>query len=285
MAHEVVRFIAPEGEIQVDVRVDPETVWLSLDQIGELFQRHKSTISRHLKNVFAGRSWSVQQLLQRAQQLPRTAKPTRWSTSTSMRSSRSATASTQSEARNFAKWASRVLKEHLVQKHKQRSDEAALVAAGLKNIELLARSGSADGLETDEVLSLIERYARSWHLLLQYDEKRLPVPPEQASKKLARLTYRQASKAVEQFKKSLMHKGQATDLFGKDRSTGLESILGNLEQTWGGVPVYPNVELRAAHLLYFVIKNHPFYDGNKRIGSFLFIHFLAKNKRPLLAGR
>ena len=242
MAHEVVRFIDPEGEIQVDVRVDPETVWLSLDQISELFQRHKSTISRHLKNVFAGRE------LERAAVVAKNATTAAdgktyeveyfnldaiLSVGYRVNSKRGT---------QFRQWASRVLKEHLVQKHKQRSDEAALVAAGLKNIELLARSGSADGLETDEVLSLIERYARSWHLLLQYDEKRLPAPPEQASKKLARLTYRQASKAMEQFKKSLMHKGQATDLFGKDRSNGLESILGNLEQTWGGVPVYPNVE-------------------------------------------
>jgi prophage maintenance system killer protein len=76
--------------------------------------------------------------------------------------------------------------------------------------------------------------------------------------------------------------GQATDLFGRIRDDGLASILGNLEQTFGGVPLYPNVDTRAANLLYMVIKNHPFFDGNKRIGSLLFLHYLSKNQRPLL---
>jgi prophage maintenance system killer protein len=99
---------------------------------------------------------------------------------------------------------------------------------------------------------------------------------------MQRLTHRQAADITDRFKKSLAGKGQATELFGKDRGDALASILGNLEQTWGGKPVYPNVASRAAHLLYFVIKNHPFFDGNKRIGSLLFLHYLDKNHQPLL---
>ena len=81
-----------------------------------------------------------------------------------------------------------------------------------------------------------------------------------------------------------LRRDRQSELFGTDRgSDGLASLLGNLEQTWGGTPLYPNVETRAAHLLYFVIKNHPFLDGNKRIGSLLFLHYLqTKNRRPLL---
>ena len=99
---------------------------------------------------------------------------------------------------------------------------------------------------------------------------------------MAKLTYRQASNIIDQFKKSLAQKRQASNLFGKERGDGLPSILANIEQTWGGTPVYPNVQSRAAHLLYFVIKNHPFYDGNKRIGSLLFLYYLEKNSHPLL---
>jgi prophage maintenance system killer protein len=79
----------------------------------------------------------------------------------------------------------------------------------------------------------------------------------------------------------LAQSGQASDLFGRARDDGVATILGTLEQTFGGEPLYPNVPARAANLLYFVIKNHPFVDGNKRIGSLLFLHYLDKNRRPL----
>jgi prophage maintenance system killer protein len=131
-------------------------------------------------------------------------------------------------------------------------------------------------------LDLIGRYARSWRLLLQYDENKLPPPPTLPSKRMQRLTLVQANKLIDRFRKTLAQHGQVTGLFGKIRDDGLASLLGNLEQTFGGEPLYPNIETRAANLLYLVIKNHPFFDGNKRIGSLLFLHYLSKNQRPLL---
>jgi prophage maintenance system killer protein len=248
-----------------------------------VFERHKSTISRHLANAFAHRELERKAVVAKNATTAADGKiyevdyynlDAILSVGYRVNSRRGT---------QFRQWANRVLKEHLVKDFKKREEEASLVRAGLKNIELLARTAASDGADTAEVLSLIERYARSWHLLLQYDEKKLPPPSEQKSKKMARLTPRQATKAVEQFKRSLAQKGQATDLFGRLRGDGLDSILGNLEQTWSGEPVYPNVPIRAAHLLYFVIKNHPFFDGNKRIGSLLFLHYLEKNHQPLLA--
>jgi prophage maintenance system killer protein len=96
---------------------------------------------------------------------------------------------------------------------------------------------------------------------------------------MARLTAGQARKLILKLKKELEGKGEASKLFGNERGEGLDAVLGSIEQTFGAEPLYPSVEARAAHLLYFVIKDHPFSDGNKRIGSLLFLHYLDKNKR------
>jgi prophage maintenance system killer protein len=247
-----------------------------------LFGRHHSVIRKHVRNVF-----DQGELTERgnAQNL-RISTGGRPDTAYSLDVIISVGYRVKSQRGvEFRQWATRVLKERLIRDYKNRAEEAGTLLAGVKNIELLARSAAAeDQSDAAAVLTLIEKYARSWQLLLEYDENKLPPAPTlPAAKKMARLTFLQASKAIDRFRKSLAERDQATALFGRDRSgDGLASILGNLEQTWGGAPVYPNVESRAAHLLYFVIKNHPFLDGNKRIGSLLFLHYLDKNRRPLL---
>jgi prophage maintenance system killer protein len=272
-------FIVPDDGTQIDVKIGSETVWLTPVQMADLFDRHHSVIRKHVRNVFSQGELAEES---NAQNL-RISTGGRPDTAYSLDVIISVGYRVKSQRGvEFRQWATRILKERLIDDYRRRADEATNVLAGLKNIELLARGVAKDDKEdAEKVLGLIERYARSWHLLLQYDESKLPPPSSEPSKRMARLTPRQATKAIDQFKKSLVSKGQATDLFGKDRGDGLASILGNLEQTWGGRPVYPNVDVRAAHLLYFVIKNHPFFDGNKRIGSLLFLHYLDKNHRPL----
>ena len=277
-------FIVPDDKVRIEVRIGSETVWLTPSQMSELFDRELSVIHRHVRNVFA--QGEVPNEEGYRQNLPITSpQGGRPEVAYNLDVIISVGYRVKSQRGvEFRQWATRILKEHLIKDYRIRAEESSQVLAGLKNIELLAHAAAPsnpDGIV--EVLGLIEKYARSWHLLLQYDEKRLPPPSEELSKRMARLTPRQATKIINQFRKTLAQKGQATNLFGRDRSDGLASILGNLEQTWGGQPVYPNVETRAAHLLYFVIKNHPFLDGNKRIGSLLFLHYLDKNHRPLLA--
>jgi prophage maintenance system killer protein len=131
--------------------------------------------------------------------------------------------------------------------------------------------------EARALLSIIGRFSNSWRMLRQYDENQLPERPAAPTRRVKRLTAKQAHAAVAALKTELMQKGEASDLFGREHSDGLAGILGNIEQTFGGKALYPSVEERAAALLYFVIKNHPFTDGNKRIGSLLFVHFLEKN--------
>ena len=147
---------------------------------------------------------------------------------------------------------------------------------------MLGRTLNVHGLIGNEgraMLDLVQHYTRSWRVLLQYDENRLPAGPSTPTKKMARLTLAQANQQIAKFKKALAADGEATVFFGAPRGDGLESILGTIEQTFEGAPLYPDVETRAAHLLYFVIKDHPFTDGNKRIGSLLFLHYLDKNRR------
>ena len=274
-------FIVPDDGTQIDVKIGSETVWLTPGQMADLFDRHHSVIRKHVRNVFdqgeLAEEGNAQNLRISTGGRPDTAYSLDVIISVGYRVK-------SQRGVEFRQWATRTLKQQLIHQYRTRAQEAENVLAGLKNIQLLASGVTAeDKTDAAEVLALIEQYARSWQLLLEYDEDKLPQAPVQPTKKMARLTLRQATSAIDGFKKALAKKGQATELFGTDRGgDGLASLLGNLEQTWGGTPLYPNVETRAAHLLYFVIKNHPFLDGNKRIGSLLFLHYLNKNGRPLL---
>ncbi len=149
-------------------------------------------------------------------------------------------------------------------------------------VELLARTLNNQTLVTEmgrDVLSVIVGYAKTWRLLLQYDEDALVLP---AGCQPARgvLEYDFARQAIFELKQELKGRGDATDLFGSERGDALAAILGNIEQTMFGDPLYRTREEKAAHLLYFVIKDHPFLDGNKRIGSFLFLLYNRQEGIP-----
>lgn len=124
--------------------------------------------------------------------------------------------------------------------------------------------------------AIINSYAKTWSLLLHYDEDRLELPKKLCPPQHV-VEYGQIKNAVAVFKAELMGRGEAGDLFGQERESSLQAILGNIDQTFGGRDLYPSIEEKAAHLLYFVIKDHPFSDGNKRIGSLLFLLYLNEN--------
>jgi death-on-curing family protein len=129
-------------------------------------------------------------------------------------------------------------------------------------------------------LEIISSYTRSFVLLNQFDSNTLQA--ETSDKQLTHeINYDEACSAIEHLKKELISKKEASDLFGRQRDESFKSILNSILQTFGGEYVYPSIEEQAAHLLYFVIKNHPFTDGNKRIGAFLFVWFLYLNKHLL----
>jgi prophage maintenance system killer protein len=182
----------------------------------------------------------------------------------------------------FRQWATQVLGQHLLQGYthnRQRLAERGLDEARAA-LDLLTRTLVANELVNDTggaVLQLVKDYATTWRLLLQYDEDSLPLP-EGCRPARGVLAYDPAKSAIASLKSELQARGEATELFGRERGKGLAAILGALEQTMFGEQLYQSREIKAAHLLYFVIKDHPFADGNKRIASFLFLLYLQEEE-------
>lgn len=155
----------------------------------------------------------------------------------------------------------------------QFSQAVELLSQTLKNQALVKANGEA-------VLQVVQEYARSWSLLQAYDEQSLNAVNTR-QKKMVSLQLDDVLQAIAQLRKTLIVKGEATELFGQLRSDGLASAIATIEQGFGDELFYPNVASRSAHLLYFVIKNHPLADGNKRTGSFLFLWYLRLNQHLL----
>ncbi|MBN2700741.1 MAG: virulence protein RhuM/Fic/DOC family protein [Methylothermaceae bacterium] len=183
-------------------------------------------------------------------------------------------------ATRFRQWATRVLREYLTRGYSL--NEHRLARQGLSEleqaVELLGQTLTRQELVSDlgqEVVSLILDYARTWRLLQDYDEGELGLPPG-ARPARGVLSVEEARRALDALAAELRARGEASELFTRDRGEGLASILGNLEQSMFGEALYKTREERAAHLLYFVIKNHPFSDGNKRPGAFLFLLYLRQ---------
>jgi prophage maintenance system killer protein len=181
----------------------------------------------------------------------------------------------------FRIWATRTLREHLVKGYTLDRQRFTRNATELEAALALVRKAAAgEALTTDQgrgLVDVIARYTQTFLLLQRYDEGLLADPKGTPGGVL--LVVDEARAAVARLKVDLLARREATDLFGREREHGLAALLGNLDQSVFGEPAYPTIESKAAHLLYFVIKNHPFSDGNKRIGSFLFVDFLNRNGR------
>jgi prophage maintenance system killer protein len=265
---------------RVEVRLDGESLWLSLQQLADLFERDKSVISRHLKSIFGVKELERDRVVAKNATTAADGKvyQVEFFNLDAIVSVGYRVNSTR--ATRFRQWATRVLGEHLTRGYSL--NEHRLAQHGLAELEqavdLLGKTLLRRELVSDlgrEVVGLILGYAKTWRLLLDYDEGRLGVP---AGARPARgiLNLEQARRALDALTMELKSRGEASDLFARDRGEGLAAILGNIEQTMFGEPLYKTREERAAHLLYFVIKNHPFSDGNKRSGAFLFLLYLRQ---------
>jgi len=285
---QVIIYQGRDGLASFDVHLAEETVWLSQAQMAELFDRNKRTISEHLRNVFKEGELEENVVVRKSRTTTRhgamvgktQAKEVQYynldviiSVGYRVKSQRGT---------QFRIWATNVLKQHLIKGYT--TNERRLAEKGLAEMEqtiaLLSTTLQRHEQLSDEgrgVLEVVSRYARSWSLLLQYDEDRLELPKDRHTPGKS-LDYQQLKNGITALKADLAERGEATALFGQERSHSLQGILGNLDQTFGGQDLYPSVEEKAAHLLYFVIKDHPFSDGNKRIGSFLFLLFLRENQ-------
>jgi prophage maintenance system killer protein len=282
---EVIIYQNEQSQTQVSVRLDGETVWLTQRQMAELFDTSADNISLHLKNVFSEgelgepattEDFSVVQT-EGQRKVTRTVKHYNLDAIISVGYRVNSKRGVQ-----FRQWATQVLREHLVQGYT--FNQARLAERGLlearQTLDLLARTLKNQALVDDTgraVLELIVGYAETWRLLLAYDEDRLALPPG-VRPSSGVLDFARASAAIADFKRELMARNEATPLFGNPRGEALEGILGSIEQTMFGESLYRSREEKAAHVLYLVIKDHPFSDGNKRIGSFLFMLYLQQER-------
>lgn len=276
--------IFESGDQPVQVRLEGETVWLSLQQLAELFERDKSVISRHLKNIFDSK-----ELERRAVVAENATTAADGKTYQVAYYNLDAILSVgyrvnSSRATRFRQWATGVLRQHLVAGYtlnQQRLQERGIEFQ--QALDLLSRTLAHQQLvsaEGEAVLGVIADYARSWSLLQGYDEQSLT---GQTGKQhdMRPLDLDAVLAAIAQLKAELIAKGEATELFGRLRGNGLASAIATIEQGFGDELYYPNVASRAAHLHYFVIKNHPLADDNKRTGSFLFLWYLRLNQHLL----
>ena len=287
MTQQVQLFTSADGQAQLQVALEHDTVWLSQAQMGQLFDTTPENVLMHLKNIFkddelAEQATTKDFLVVRqegARQVRRRIKHYSLDAIISVGYRVSSRRATQ-----FRQWATRVLQAHLVEGYTL--NQRRLAERGIEfeqAVSLLSRTLANQQLVNDQgraVLQVIGDYARSWSLLQGFDEQSLP---EQSTRQtdMRALALDDVLVAIAQLKATLMAKGEATELFGQLRGDGLASAIATIEQGFGGEWFYPNVASRAAHLLYFVIKNHPLADGNKRSGSFLFLWYLQLNQHLL----
>jgi len=280
---EIVVFETPKGEAQVEVRLDRGTVWLSQRQMAELFDTSTDNVGLHLKNVYdegeldeesTTEDYSVVQI-EGKRRIRRRVKHYNLDAIISVGYRVHSKRGTQ-----FRIWATRTLRNHLIQGYTLNRQRLENNAAELEAALALVRRAAAGELTSDMgrgLVNVIAHYTQTFLLLQRYDEGLLTEPRGSTGGTLRDVDG--ARTEVARLRADLIGRGEATELFGHERDNGLAALLGNLDQTVFGEPAYPTLESKAAHLLYFVIKNHPFSDGNKRIGSYLFVEFLQRNGR------
>ena len=274
-----------DGRATVDVRLDDETVWLSRKEMAVLFDRDYKTVAKHINNVFNDGELRKDSVVAKFATTGDDGKIYQVEYyNLDVIISVGYRVKSQQGTR-FRIWATSVLKDHLVKGytfHQKRLAEKGMAEAR-QVLDLLGQTLKSHEQLTDEgqaVLDIVNSYARTWRLLWQYDEDSLAVPKLSGQKGIREQKVPELEtvrKAITSLKDRLLEKGEATEIFGQERGNALAGILGAIRQTFGGQDVYPMVEVKAAHLLYFIIKDHPFTDGNKRIGSFLFLLFLRAN--------
>ncbi|KYK76880.1 virulence protein RhuM/Fic/DOC family protein [Aggregatibacter actinomycetemcomitans] len=287
MNNQIQIYTNQDGKVSLTVSFEKETVWLSQSEMAKLFSTSTDNISLHLKNIYleheldeisTTEDFSVVRQ-EGKRNVKRTIKYYNLDAIISVGYRISSKRATQ-----FRQWATQTLKQYLVQGYAL--NERRLQERGIEFeqvIGLLGQTLSNQSLLSDEgkaVLSVVQDYARSWSLLQAYDEQSLTTN-QQKQNNMVPLVLDDVLQAISQLKRALVEKGEATALFGQQRNSGLASAIATIEQGFGDTLFYPNIASRAANLLYFIIKNHPLTDGNKRTGSFLFLWYLRLNQHLL----
>ncbi len=278
----VVIYQAKSGAIELSMDAKQQTFLLTQKQVGEIFDVQKAAISKHVKNIFDSGELQKKATISKMETVQKEGKReiTREVEYYNLDLVLSIGYRVNSKkATQFRQWATKTLRGHIVDGYtinrtrigknydafmKAVADVRALLPAGMQT-------------DTGSILELVRMFADTWMSLDAYDKEALDL--KKPTKKKVALTGAKLAESVAVLKNELMCKGEATDLFATERNrNALEGIVGNVMQAFAGADVYPSVESKAAHLLYFIVKNHPFIDGNKRTGAYAFVWFLSRAK-------
>jgi prophage maintenance system killer protein len=273
---EIVIYRDKNNKILLDVKFEHETIWLSQAQIAKLFQTDRSVVSRHISNVFISKELDEKSNVHFLH-IAFSDRPVKMysldviiSVGYRVNSSR---------ATQFRIWATNVLKKHIIEGYtlneRRLQDQTRKLQSLQRAVKLIGSMKDKKQLDYKEAMGLIEvisDYNYALGLLDDYDYKRLKITRTSKGEKFA-LTYPAAAKAVRDLAKRFGGSG----LFGKEKDQSFKSSIASIYQTFDSRELYPSIEEKAANLLYFVVKNHSFVDGNKRIAASLFLWFLEKN--------
>ncbi|MFA7718107.1 MAG: RhuM family protein [Candidatus Absconditabacterales bacterium] len=270
-----------DGGISVDIVIRDETTRVSQKDMAKVFGIQRPAITKHLNNVFKEgelQENSVSSILEHTASDGKNYKTTFYNLDAVIAVGYRVNSS---KATKFRIWATKILKEYILKGfalNQKRLEETKLneleqvLALIKKNIQ----HGELSHQETAGLLNVVTGYTHSWILLQKYDEGSLELPATH-DEDIAEITYKEAIKAITDMRTNFLFQQYVSELFGIERNNEFKGILEGVYQKFGGQELYPSVEEKAAHLLFFIVKNHPFADGNKKIGAFMFLWFLAKN--------
>lgn len=270
------------GATEIDVKLDQDTIWLSQKQIAELFDKDSDTIGLHLKNIYSTgeleefsttEDYSVVQK-EGTRNIRRRIKHYNLDAIISVGYRVNSIRGTQ-----FRIWANKILKEYLIQGYsineralKRQNEQLSVLQKTIKILSSAIQSKELTSDESKGLLSIVSDYSYALDILDQYDYQTLTIT-KTSGKDIYRITYAEAIDQINLVRKAYGN----SELFGREKDKSFKSSISTIYQTFDGKDLYPSIEEKAAHLLYFITKNHSFSDGNKRIAAFMFLYFLSKN--------
>ena len=264
---------AKNGAIELRQDAREKTIWATQKDLAFIYEKDQSVISRHIKNIFSDKEIKQKSNMQKMH-IAFSDKPVEFYSLDIILAVGYRVNS--AHAIDFRKWATKTLRQHITRgftlnpKRIRQNHKNFLKA--VDEIKLLSQKDSQ--ISTADTLELIKSFSYTWLSLKRYDFNTFP---ETGSKKSVKITTEDLEKDLEKLKENLIEKKQASNLFAKQTQEGrLEGIVGSVFQTIFGEDAYPTIEEKSANLLYFIVKNHPFVDGNKRSGAFAFVWFLLK---------
>ncbi|NQU82572.1 MAG: virulence protein RhuM/Fic/DOC family protein [Parcubacteria group bacterium] len=282
--NKIVIYNTADGQIKIDVNLKNETVWLSQKQMAEIFDCSVDNVTLHLKNIYLERELDEDSTTEESsvvqQEGGRTVKRQIKIYNLDAIIALGYRVNSQ-RATQFRVWATKILKDYLLQGYAVNEKRLLEVKSKFnqlkETINFLQKKSKTKLLkgQSEEILNLLSDYSKTLSLLEKYDKKKLK--SEKGIKARFVLEYENCLEIISELKKNLMEKKQAGGIFGNEIDKKFESAVKSLYQTFDGKELYKTIEDKASHLLYLTIKDHPFIDGNKRIGSFLFVYFLDKN--------